>query len=240
MWRWIWTVEQADSYHQRSGQVVLLTTERLHAKQWQFATRGQDRLFYSLMTCSKYEILYTDVLDCGTWNLIACSQALYSYDCCLYVACGMSDSQVIYSRYIMTRRALLHLTSSGVQYNCFTAGSSVITRGETNNSALDCLDLADALILSWAPICKCVFQRWSHKCEIALGFDVCWSTTDVSAREGQGVVCLLSHFIDVYVRAKVFKDVQTQVLGGVDVFSTCPWMVYLDCSGVLVVICRTL
>jgi hypothetical protein len=30
-------------------------------------------------------------------------------------------------------------------------------------------------------------------------------------------VCLLSHFIDVYVQAKGFMDVQTQVLGGVDV-----------------------
>jgi hypothetical protein len=27
MWRWIWTVEQADSYHQRSGQIVLKPTE---------------------------------------------------------------------------------------------------------------------------------------------------------------------------------------------------------------------
>jgi hypothetical protein len=68
MWRWIWTVEQADSYHQSSGQVVLQSTERLHAKQWQFAIRPQGSLFYSLMACRKYEILYTDVLDCGTWN----------------------------------------------------------------------------------------------------------------------------------------------------------------------------
>jgi hypothetical protein len=52
-------------------------------------------------------------------------------------------------------------------------------------------------------------------------------------------VCLLSHFIKVHFPAKGFIDVQTQVLGGVDIFSTCPWMVYLDCSGVLVVICRT-
>jgi hypothetical protein len=50
-----------------------------------------------------------------------------------------------------------------------------------------------------------------------LDFDVCWSTTDVSARERQGVVCLLSHFINVYVLVKGFMDVQTQKLGGVDV-----------------------
>jgi hypothetical protein len=66
IWRGIWNVEQVDSYHQRSGQVVLQSTERLHAKQWQFATWGNDRLFYSLMACRKYEILYTDVLNCGT------------------------------------------------------------------------------------------------------------------------------------------------------------------------------
>jgi hypothetical protein len=30
-------------------------------------------------------------------------------------------------------------------------------------------------------------------------------------------VCLLSYFINVYVQAKGFMDVQTQVLGGVDV-----------------------
>jgi hypothetical protein len=50
-----------------------------------------------------------------------------------------------------------------------------------------------------------------------LGFDVCFATTDVSAREGQGVVCLLSHFIDVYVPAKGFMDVKTQIIGGVDI-----------------------
>jgi hypothetical protein len=51
-----------------------------------------------------------------------------------------------------------------------------------------------------------------------LGFDVCWPTTNVSAsRDGQGVVCLLSHFINVYVQAKGFMDVQIQALGGVDV-----------------------
>jgi hypothetical protein len=30
-------------------------------------------------------------------------------------------------------------------------------------------------------------------------------------------VCLLSHFINVYVPAKGFMDVQTLILGGVDV-----------------------
>jgi hypothetical protein len=42
-----------------------------------------------------------------------------------------------------------------------------------------------------------------------LGFDVCWATAEVSAREGDGVVCLLRHFIDVVVPAKGFMDVQT-------------------------------
>jgi hypothetical protein len=32
-----------------------------------------------------------------------------------------------------------------------TVGPSVITRGETKNSVLGCVDLADTLILSWAP-----------------------------------------------------------------------------------------
>jgi hypothetical protein len=140
----------------------------------------------------------------------------------------------------MTMRVLLHLTSSGVQFNCFiiaiTLGSSVITRGETNNSALDCLDLVDTLIFSWASVCKCVFQRWSHKCGVALGFDVCWTTTDVSAWKGQGVVCLRNHFIHVYI-LWMFKP---RHLAELTLFSTCPWMVYLDCSGILVVICRTL
>jgi hypothetical protein len=76
MWRWIWTVEQSDNYHQRSGQVVLQSTERLYAMQWQFSTRGQGRLVYSLMACGKYEILSTDVLDCRTWNLMEWSQVL--------------------------------------------------------------------------------------------------------------------------------------------------------------------
>jgi hypothetical protein len=66
------------------------------------------------MACRKYEILYTDVLDCGTWNLLEWSQVLYSYDCCMYVEGGMTAiSHTI--RYIMTRWALLHLTSNGVQ-----------------------------------------------------------------------------------------------------------------------------
>jgi hypothetical protein len=51
----------------------------------------------------------------------------------------------------------------------------------------------------------------------SLGFDVCWATTDVSALEGQGVVCRLRHFIGVSIPARGFMDVQTQVLGGVDV-----------------------
>ena len=144
-------------------------------------------------------------------------------------------------RYIMTRRALLCLTSSGVHHLHNTVGPSVITRGETNNSALDCLDLADTLILSWAPVCKCAFQRWSHKCGVALVFDVCWPTTDVSAWEGQGVVCLLSHFINVNVQAKGFIWMfKPRYLAELPLFSACPWMVKLDCSGVLVAICRTL
>jgi hypothetical protein len=62
-----------------------------------------------------------------------------------------------------------------------TVASSVITGGETNNSELDCLDLTDILILSWAPVCKFVFQRLSQKSAVAFGFGVCWPTTYVSA-----------------------------------------------------------
>jgi hypothetical protein len=51
IWRRIWTVEQADSYHKRSGQRDYMPS------------RVPSRLFYSLMACRKYEILYTDVLD---------------------------------------------------------------------------------------------------------------------------------------------------------------------------------
>jgi hypothetical protein len=47
-------------------------------------SRGQGRLFYSLMACGKYEILYTDVLDSGTWNLMEWSHVLYSYGCCVF------------------------------------------------------------------------------------------------------------------------------------------------------------
>jgi hypothetical protein len=42
-----------------------------------------------------------------------------------------------------------------------------------------------------------------------LGFDVCWATAEVSAREGGGVVCLLGYFIDLVAPAKGFMDVQT-------------------------------
>jgi hypothetical protein len=40
---------------------------------------------------------------------------------------------------------------------------------------------------------KMISQMW-----ITLGFDVCWATAEVSAREGS-VVCLSHHFIDVVV-----------------------------------------
>jgi hypothetical protein len=42
-----------------------------------------------------------------------------------------------------------------------------------------------------------------------LGVDVCWATAEVSAREGEGVVCLLRHFIDVVAPADGFIDGQT-------------------------------
>jgi hypothetical protein len=51
---------QASGYHQRSGQVVLQSTVKIHVTQCQLAFRGQGRLFYSLMACRKYVILYTD------------------------------------------------------------------------------------------------------------------------------------------------------------------------------------
>jgi hypothetical protein len=60
-----------------------------------------------------------------------------------------------------------------------------------------------------------------------LDFDVCREVADVSAREG-GVVCLLCHFIDLVVPAEGFMDVQTKVLGRVDVVQ------YLSLDGVLV------
>jgi hypothetical protein len=160
---------QVVGYHQRSRQVVLQSIKRLHANQCQFATRGQGRLFYSLMVCRKCEILCTDILDCDTCNIMERSQLLYGYDCCMFVY-RWYVSQVIY----MYNPIHLHHRRN-------TAGSSVINRGKTNNSMLDGLDLADALILSWAPIFKFVFQRCSHKCGIALGFDVCWVTSDISA-----------------------------------------------------------
>jgi hypothetical protein len=53
-------------------------------------------------------------------------------------------------------------------------------------------------------------------------------------------VCFLSQFTDVYVPDKGFMDVQTQVLAELTLCSIYPWMVYLDCGGVLVVIYRTL
>jgi hypothetical protein len=50
---------------------------------------------------------------------------------------------------------------------------------------------------------------------LALSF---WGAkADVSARGTQGVVCLRRHFIDVVVPAEGYMEVQTQVLGGVDV-----------------------
>jgi hypothetical protein len=80
--------------------------------------RGQGRLFYGLMACKKYESLYTNDLDCGTWTLMKLLKVLYSYDCCMYVAGGMTARSYTI-RYIMIRRALLHLTFSGVEFNCF-------------------------------------------------------------------------------------------------------------------------
>jgi hypothetical protein len=41
-----------------------------------------------------------------------------------------------------------------------------------------------------------------------LGFDVCWATAEVSAGEGEGVVCLLRQYFDVLVPAEGFMDVQ--------------------------------
>jgi hypothetical protein len=42
-----------------------------------------------------------------------------------------------------------------------------------------------------------------------LGFDVCWATAEIPAREREGVVCLLRHFIDVVVQAEGFMDIQS-------------------------------
>jgi hypothetical protein len=100
----------------------LTTTERQYAKQWHFATRGQGRSFCSLMACGKYEILYTDILDCGTWNSMEWPQVLYSYLRLLLYVAGDISARSYTIRYIMTRRALLHLTTS-VQFNCFVAVS---------------------------------------------------------------------------------------------------------------------
>jgi hypothetical protein len=36
-----------------------------------------------------------------------------------------------------------------------------------------------------------------HKCGKALGFDAYWATAEVSAKEGEYVVCLLCQLIDV-------------------------------------------
>jgi hypothetical protein len=179
MWRWIWTVELWSCPGWRLPSEVRTSwsageRERDYMPNNGNLLPGAEQIVQnSLMACGKYESLYNDLLDCGAWNL--------SYDCCMFCS-RWYVIQVIYTiRYIMTKRTLLHLTSSGVKFYCFTAGSSVITRGETNNLALDCLDLADPLILSSAPICKCVFQRCSHKCRIAfiglwclLGNDRCF------------------------------------------------------------------
>jgi hypothetical protein len=60
------------------------------------------------------------------------------------------------------------------------------------------------------------------------GFDVCWAASEVSTREGEGVVCLLSHFIDVVVPSEGFMDVQTYVFGGVE------FVQYLSVDSILV------
>jgi hypothetical protein len=79
------------------------------------------------MTCGKYDILYTDVLECGTRNLMEWSRVLYSYDCCRYVAVGMSTRSYTI-RYIMTRRVLLRLTFSDVQFSCSIIAVTLLIR----------------------------------------------------------------------------------------------------------------
>jgi hypothetical protein len=58
------------------------------------------------------------------------------------------------------------------------------------------------------PIPEMISQVWNS---------INWALNDVSAWEGQAVVWCLRHFIDVFLTAKSFMDVQTQVLGRFDV-----------------------
>jgi hypothetical protein len=131
---------------------------------------------------------------------------------------GNTSAKSYTIRYIITRRVLLRLTSSGVHHLHNTVGPSVITRGKMKN--LDCLVLADTLILSWAPVCKCAFQRWSHKCGVALVFDVCWQTTDVSAWEGQGVVCFSVTSLMWTSKLRVLWMFKPRYLAELPLFST--------------------
>jgi hypothetical protein len=86
--------------------------KRLHAKPWQFATRVLQSDGLQVV----YEILYTDVLDCGTWNLIEWSQVLYSYDCSMYVhVAGCMSARSYTIRYIMHDQAQAGVVTSDFQ-----------------------------------------------------------------------------------------------------------------------------
>ena len=55
-----------------------------------------------------------------------------------------------------------------------------------------------------------------------MGLDFGWAPADVSAKEGQGVVCLLGDLVDVVVPAECLVDVQSQVLRGIDAVQHLP------------------
>ena len=127
-------------------------------------TKDPGRLFHSLMACGKYEFRYTDVLVCGTRNLMEWPRVLYSDVCCRYGAGGMSTRSYTI-RNIMTTLALLRLTSSGVQFRC-------------------CIMAVTLLVRRKSPVAKRAALRWTASIWVMLPFLAGLHTVDAFSKDG--------------------------------------------------------
>jgi hypothetical protein len=124
MWRWIWTVEPWNCPGWRLPSEVMASCSTVERD---YMPSNGNLPLGVRADCSTVWWFVGSMRSCsGLWHM-EWSQVLYSSDCCIYVAGGVS-ARLYTIRYIMTRRALLHLTSSGVQCSFFIIAVTLLVR----------------------------------------------------------------------------------------------------------------
>ena len=94
-----------------------------------------------------------------------------------------------------------------------TVKTAIPPTAEPSSPSLNCFDAVTIVFSVWVPYGATVFDVWSNKADVCLGFNVSWGNFEISPHHTQCSVCLAYNIANMTIPAEVGCEGYAEVFG---------------------------